>query len=60
MGQWSELEKPNQREKIRNIAALAAVGLIIVVVVLALVIPWHGRNGWDYATTHVVWKMIKT
>jgi len=60
MGQWSELEKPNQREKIRNIAAMAAVGLIIVVVVLALVVPWHGRNGWDYATASSVWKMIKT
>jgi Zn-dependent protease with chaperone function len=58
LGQWSELEKPNQREKIRHIAALAAVGVIMVVVVLALFIPWHGRTAWEAATTNVVWKMI--
>ena len=59
VGHWTELERPDRREKAWNIAALAAVGVIIVVVVLAMVIPWRGRNGWDYATTHVVWKMIK-
>ena len=59
MGHWSELEKPALREKAWNIAALAVVGLILVVVILAMVIPWHGRNGWDYATTNVVWKMIE-
>jgi Zn-dependent protease with chaperone function len=59
MGHWTELERPNQHEKIRNIAALGAVGLMMVLVVLALVIPWHGKSLWDYATTNVVWKMIE-
>ena len=59
MGHWTELEKPNQQEKIKNIAALGAVGLMMAVVVLALVIPWHGKNLWDYATTNVVWKMTE-
>jgi hypothetical protein len=58
MGHWTELEKPNRREKIRSIAALGVVGLIMVVVVLALFTPWHGKNLWDYATTNAVWKMI--
>jgi hypothetical protein len=58
LGQWSELEKPNQREKARNIAALAAVGVIMLAVVLALLIPWQGRNAWNASTTNVVWKMI--
>ena len=59
MGHWTELERPDRREKARNIAGLAAVGVIMAVVVLALVIPWHGKNAWGYATTKVVWEMIK-
>jgi Zn-dependent protease with chaperone function len=58
LGQWNQLEGPNQREKVRNIAALGAVGLMMILVTLALFIPWHGRILWDYATTNVVWKMI--
>ncbi len=58
-GQWTELDKPGQREKMGNIAGQAAVTLIMVLIVLALVIPWHGKTGWEYATTNVVWKMIK-
>ncbi len=58
LGHWTELARPDQREKIRNVAALGAVGLMIVVIFLALVLPWHGKTLWDYATTNVVWKMI--
>ena len=58
-GQWTELEKPNQRQWFGNVAGLTAVTLIMVLVILALVIPWYGKTGWDYATTNVVWKMIK-
>ncbi len=57
MGHWAELERPDRREWAWNIAALAAVGLVMVVVILALIIPWHGKNAWDYATTNVVWKI---
>ncbi len=60
MGHWTELEKPDRREKMRNIAALGAVGLVMLVVVVALFIPWHGKSLWDYATTDVVWKTIET
>ncbi len=59
MGHWTELEKPNRREKARGIAALVGVGLIMIFVVLALVVPWHGKTAWGAATTNVVWKMIK-
>jgi hypothetical protein len=31
----------------------------MLVIVLALVVPWAGKTGWDFATTNVVWKMIK-
>jgi Zn-dependent protease with chaperone function len=58
MGHWTELEKPNRQENIKNIAALGAVGLIMVLVVLALVIPLHGKSLWDYTTTNVVWRII--
>jgi len=59
-GQWTELEKPNQREKAVNIARQAAVTIIMVLVIVALLIPWHGKTVWDYATTNVVWRMIKS
>jgi Zn-dependent protease with chaperone function len=59
-GHWTELERPNRHEKMRNIAALGVVGLIMVVVVIALFIPWQGKSLWDYATTNVVWEMIET
>jgi hypothetical protein len=58
-GHWIELEKPDKHGKIKEIAALGAVGLIMVVVIVALFIPWRGRSLWDYATTDVVWEMIK-
>ncbi len=58
MGHWTELEKPSQREKARNAAALVAVAFIMLAIILALVIPWHGKTLWYYATTNVVWKMI--
>ena len=57
MGRWSELEKPNQREKIRNVAGLAAVALMMAAVALALFVPWHGKTAWNAATKNVVWKM---
>lgn len=57
-GHWIELEKPDQHEKIKDIAALVAVGLIMAVVVIALFIPWQGKSLWEYATTNVVWEMI--
>jgi Zn-dependent protease with chaperone function len=55
-GHWSELEKPNRREKARNIAGLAAVGLLMLIVVLALLVPWNGKTAWEASTTNVVWK----
>jgi Zn-dependent protease with chaperone function len=58
LGQWNQLERPKQREKISNLAALGAVGLMMILIIVALFIPWHGRILWDYATTNVVWKMI--
>ena len=58
-GQWTQLEKPNQREKVGNIVGTAAVILIMALVVLALVIPWQGETGWGHATTNVVWKKIE-
>jgi Zn-dependent protease with chaperone function len=59
LGRWSELERPIQRERARDIAALSGVALLMLVIVLALVVPWAGKTGWDFATTNVVWKMIK-
>jgi len=58
MGHWTELEKPSQREKARNVVALVAVAFIMLAIILALVIPWDGKTLWYYATTNVVWKMI--
>ena len=46
------------REKASKIAELAVVGVIMIAIVLALVVPWQGRNAWDSATTNVVWKRI--
>jgi hypothetical protein len=57
-GHWTELEMPNRREQIKNIAALVGVCLIMVIVVIALFIPWQGKSLWDHATTDVVWEMI--
>jgi hypothetical protein len=56
MGHWTELEKPEVREKVHSTLALAASVLVMVVVALALVIPLHGNTGWSAATTNVVWK----
>jgi len=56
MGHWTELEKPNQLERIRNLAALSAVCLMMASVTLALFVPWHGTTAWHFATTNIVWK----
>jgi Zn-dependent protease with chaperone function len=58
MGHWVELERPDRRARARNIAALAAVGVMMLLVILGLFVPLNGRNGWDRATTNVVWKKI--
>jgi len=58
MGHWTELEEPDQQRKTKYIAALGGVCLMMVVVVLALFIPWHGKSLWEYATTNVVWETI--
>jgi Zn-dependent protease with chaperone function len=58
MGHWTELERPDRREKVRNVLTLGAVGLMMALAVAVPFIPWHGRILWDYATTNVVWKMI--
>ncbi len=57
LGQWTELERSGRSEQNGNIAGLAGVGAVIFVIILALLIPWHGKTAWDYATTHVVWKI---
>jgi len=56
MGHWTELEEPDRREKIRSMAGLAAVVLIMVVVSAGLFIPINGKTAWHASTTNVVWK----
>ncbi len=56
-GHWIVLTRPDRRERVRNIAALAGVALVVVLAIVALFLPWHGRNLWDYATAFVVWRI---
>jgi len=58
LGHWTELEDPEQQRKTKYVAALGGVCLMMVAVVLALFIPWHGKSLWEYATTNVVWEAI--
>ncbi len=57
LGHWTQLERPDRREKAGNIAGLAAAGAVMLVIVLAMTVPWHGKSAWDYATTHAVWNV---
>jgi Zn-dependent protease with chaperone function len=56
LGQWTELAKPEVREKVRSTLALAAAIVIMVAIVLALIVPWNGNTAWSTVTTNVIWK----
>jgi Zn-dependent protease with chaperone function len=56
LGQWTELAKPEVREKVRSTLALAAAIVIMVAIVLALIVPWNGNTAWSTVTKNVIWK----
>jgi Zn-dependent protease with chaperone function len=54
-GQWTELERPIQRERTVRRAGLATVVVLVAVVAAAPFLPVKGKTAWSAATTNAVW-----